>query len=102
MTHLPDESLVRLEELFGKVLVSGVVASAILLSLGLLFWMLGFDGAWDQRLLNTGLVTLMLTPIARVVVSAVEYTRRRDWFFAATSAAVLVVLAFTIAIAFMS
>ena len=102
MTHLADESLARLEELFGRVLVWGVVASAILLGLGLLLWMLGFDGAWDQRLLDTGLVTLMATPVARVVVSAVEYTRRRDWFFAATSLAVLVVLAFTIAIAFMS
>ena len=102
MTHLADESLARLEELFGRVLVWGVVASAILLGLGLLLWMLGFDGALDQRLLDTGLVTLMATPVARVVVSAVEYTRRRDWFFAATSLAVLVVLAATIAIAFMS
>ena len=33
MTHLADESLARLEELFGRVLVWGVVASAILLAL---------------------------------------------------------------------
>lgn len=100
MTHLAQDSLARLEALFGRVLVFGVVASATMLGLGLLAWLLGFDGTWDHRLLNAGLVTLMATPVVRVVVSAVEYTRRRDWFFAATSLAVLGVLAITMLVAF--
>lgn len=102
MTPLPDDSLARLEALFGKVLVTGVVASAALLGVGLLLWLLGYDGTWDRRILDAGLVTLMATPIVRVVVSAVEYTRQREWFFALTSLAVLAVLAFTLAIAFQS
>lgn len=100
MTHLADESLARLEALFGTVLVAGVVVSASLLGLGLLLWLLGFAGAWDHRILDAGLITLMATPVVRVIVSAIEYTRRRDWFFAATSLAVLAVLALTMAIAF--
>ncbi len=102
MTHLADDSLARLEALFGKVLVSGVVLSASLLGLGLLLWVLGYDGTWGRDILNAGLITLMATPVVRVIVSAVEYARRRDWFFVATSCAVLAVLALTIAVAFMS
>ena len=81
MTHLADDSLARLEALFGKVLVSGVVVSASLLGLGLLLWLLGYDGTWDRYILDAGLITLMATPVVRVIVSAIEYTRRRDWFF---------------------
>jgi uncharacterized membrane protein len=102
MTHLADESLARLESLFGKVLVAGVLVSSVLLALGLLLWLAGYDGTWDRRILGAGLITLMATPVVRVIVSSVEYIRRRDWFFAATSLAVLVVLALTIAIAFRS
>lgn len=102
MTPLPDDSLARLEALFGKVLVTGVVGSAALLGVGLLLWLLGYDGTWDRRILDAGLLTLMATPIVRVVVSAVEYTRQREWFFALTSLAVLAVLAFTLVIAFQS
>jgi uncharacterized membrane protein len=101
MTHLAQESLARLEALLGKVLVGGVIVSSVLLGLGLLLWLLGHDGTWGHRILGTGLITLMATPVVRVVVSAVEYTRRRDWFFALTSLAVLGVLGLTLAVAYL-
>ena len=47
-------------------------------------------------LLRAGLFVLMATPILRVIVSIVEYVRMRDWFFVATTLAVLTVLALTI------
>lgn len=102
MTHIPDESLARLEYWFGRVLVTGVIISASLLALGLALWTVGINNAWERHILDAGLVTLMATPIVRVIVAAIEYTRRRDWFFAATSLAVLGVLALTIGIAFLS
>lgn len=102
MTTLAQESLARLEVLFGHLLVGGVLVSSALLAVGLLLWAAGLEGAWDQRLLNAGLLALMATPVIRVVVSAVEYTRRGDWFFVATSLAVLAVLALTMVIAFTS
>jgi len=42
--------------------------------------------------LDAGLVVLMGTPVLRVAVSAVAYLRARDWFFVATTLAVLAVL----------
>jgi uncharacterized membrane protein len=44
-------------------------------------------------------VILMATPILRVVVSLIEYARMRDWFFVATTLAVLIVLFVTIGVA---
>jgi uncharacterized membrane protein len=41
----------------------------------------------------------MATPIFRVIVSLVEYVRMRDWFFSATTAAVLLVLLTSVGLA---
>lgn len=42
---------------------------------------------------SLGLLILLLTPVARVVVLLVTYSRDRQWFFAAISAIVLIMLA---------
>ena len=47
-------------------------------------------------LLSVGLVTLMATPLLRVLVSLAEYVRLREWFFVLTTVAVLVELSVTV------
>lgn len=86
----------RLEDLLGRVLVSGVAASATLLAIGLIVDFAGFNA---HALLQFGLILLMATPILRVAVSLVEYIRMRDWFFSATTGAVLIVLLTSVALA---
>lgn len=89
-------SLQRLEELLGRVLVGGVVLSAAVLGIGLIVQLTGRDA---HLLLRAGLIVLMATPILRVAVSLVEYLRMRDWFFATTAAAVLLVLLTSVLVA---
>ncbi len=86
---MADTELSRLEDLLGRVLVTGVVASATILTIGLIVELAGGNA---HPVLQAGLILLMATPILRVVVSLAEYVRMRDWFFSATTAAVLVVL----------
>jgi uncharacterized membrane protein len=90
------DQLHRLEDLLGRVLVTGVVASASILAVGLIAELAGANG---HPVLRLGLILLMATPILRVVVSLVEYTRMRDWFFVATTGAVLIVLVTSILLA---
>jgi uncharacterized membrane protein len=82
----------RLEVQLGRLLFAGVMSAAVCLAIGLLLWMAGGYAAAANAILTTGLVILMLTPIARVVTSLVVYARMRDWFFVATTVAVFVVL----------
>lgn len=91
-----NNQLNRLEDLLGRVLVMGVVASASILGLGLIVDLAGFNG---HPVLRVGLILLMATPILRVAVSLVEYIRMRDWFFSATTGAVLLVLLTSVALA---
>lgn len=86
----------RLEDLLGRVLVTGVVASATILAVGLIVDV--FTGR-GHPVLRIGLILLMATPIFRVIVSLVEYVRMRDWFFSATTAAVLLVLLTSVGLA---
>lgn len=83
------------EHLLGRTLHAGIVVSTSLLALGLLL-AIGAPGRAADLLLQAGLLVLMGTPMARVVLSCVEYLRQRDWFFAANAFGVLVVLAITI------
>lgn len=88
-------SAARLERLLGRLLITGVTAAAVCLAAGLLLFLARPDGVAAARVLNAGLVVLMATPILRVIVSAIEYARLRDWIFVATTLAVLGVLAAT-------
>jgi uncharacterized membrane protein len=95
----PAESLSRLEEHLGRLLVAGVILSAALLAAGLALWLTNPDGAAATWLLNAGLLALMGTPIMRVVVSFAEYVRIRDWLFVWLTLVVFAELAVTVAIA---
>jgi uncharacterized membrane protein len=73
-----------LERVIELVLAVGLAASAMLLVSGLV---LG-----REPLLSLGVVTLMSTPLVRVLVLTVGFVRQRDWVFAAVSACILAVL----------
>lgn len=82
----------RLERLLGRVLRFGVTTSSVVLGVGLA---LSFVSGWAHLagvLLTGGLIVLMATPVARVVVSVVQYLVARDWVFVALTTTVLVEL----------
>jgi uncharacterized membrane protein len=81
----------KLERLIGAVLRAGVVISSTCLAVGLLLYLVN-GGALATLLLNTGIVVLLATPLARVVVSTVQYVGQRDWPFAALTFIVLLEL----------
>lgn len=95
---MTDESqgLSSLEVHLGRLLLAGVVSSAICLAVGLAIWLIVGQTIYSRDLLGLGLLLLMATPILRVVVSVVEYARMRDWFFVVTTLAVLIVLGVTV------
>ncbi|MPZ17174.1 MAG: DUF1634 domain-containing protein [Luteitalea sp.] len=97
MTHLSStasstETLARLELIVGRILRIGVVVATVLLVVGLALWVPRVEPTIALQLLHAGLITLMLTPVLRVVVSVVEFARARDWFFMLVTLAVLAVL----------
>ena len=85
----------RVEVLLGRTLGIGVTVSTALLAIGLVMT-LTVGGTLAAGLLHAGLLVLMGTPMTRVLISCVEYIRERDWFFAISGLAVLLVLAVTV------
>ena len=51
-------------------------------------------------LLSTGLLLLLATPVARVVVSVIDYARERDWLFVTLTVIVLLELAASVLVSF--
>lgn len=84
--------MTRLEHSIGIVLRSGVIASSTCLAAGLALSLFGIGGRAGDVLLQIGILVLLCTPIARVVISTVEYSVARDWHFAALTAIVLLEL----------
>jgi Protein of unknown function (DUF1634) len=97
-----DVDISRLENLLGRLLLGGVLSSAVCLAAGLTVSLIHASPSATNLLLTTGLMILMATPVLRVVVSLVEYFRMRDWFFVATTLMVLIVLFVTLSVAFYS
>jgi len=81
----------RLERAIGVVLHAGVTISSVCLGVGLVLSFFG-DGAGTGMLLHTGVIVLLTTPVARVVVSIVEYANERDWTFVTLTVVVLLEL----------
>jgi uncharacterized membrane protein len=80
---------VRLEQTIGVVLRGGVVISSVCLAVGLALALLMGEGGAADILLHTGIIVLLLTPLARVLVSIVKYASERDWIFTALTIIVL-------------
>lgn len=83
------------ETLLGRTLGIGVFVSTTVLAIGLVL-SLAMPGRPADVLLDAGLLLLMATPMARVLISCAQYVRERDWFFAVNAFGVLVVLGITI------
>lgn len=81
-----------LEQLIGTVLRAGVMTSSVCLAVGLALSLIGATAALANILLQVGIVVLLATPVARVLVSIVEYAQQRDWKFTILTAIVLVEL----------
>jgi uncharacterized membrane protein len=84
--------LTRLERSIGFVLRAGVIFSSACLALGLLMSLMEMQPRIAAILLQTGVLALLCTPVARVVISTVEYVVERDWRFATLTAIVLLEL----------
>ena len=80
----PLERPASLERTIEVVLTAGLLASAVLLLAGL--------ALHRDPLLKWGILILMTTPVARVVVVTVGLLRVKDWLFAAVSLWILAVL----------
>ena len=90
-----------LETTLGHVLRAGVVASTVSLTAGLIAAFSFGTAPLTTFLLTAGIVMLIATPVARVVISCLAYFRRRDWTFALLTLIVLVELVASIVAAIM-
>ena len=86
------ETTAPLERIIGKVLRAGVMTSSVCLAVGLVLSLATGGGAVAGILLNTGIIVLLATPVARVIVSTVQYVGERDWGFATLTFIVLLEL----------
>lgn len=91
----------RLERTIGAVLRFGTLASSSLFAISLVMALASARAGLAQRLADAGLVILLATPAARVVVSVIEYVRERDWVFVALTLVVLLALAGSVAAAYL-
>jgi uncharacterized membrane protein len=86
-----------LESLLARLMLAGVTLSAISLAGGLALWL---SGRQATRLLDAGLITLLATPMLRVVVSFLEAIRMRDWFFVGATLTVVLLLSASLILSF--
>src|SRR5262249_33922676 len=85
-------ALTRLERSIAFVLRAGVYASSASLAAGLVLTLGGVATTIAPVLLQVGIVVLLCTPVARVVISTVEYAVAREWQFAILTSIVLLEL----------
>ena len=78
-----------LETTLGRVLRAGVIASTVSLTFGVISTFSFGTGPLTTFLLTAGIVMLIATPVARVVISCLAYVRRHDWTFAVLTLIVL-------------
>lgn len=90
----------RLETTIGEVLRFGTITSSTMFAIGLVMAIARYEPAVAQLLLVAGLVILLATPVARVVISVIEYVRERDWTFVMLTLIVLLALAGSVVAAY--
>ncbi len=87
-----DEEIDRLERVLGHVLRIGALSSTSILAVGLGLALLLPSFGPAQAIIRVGLFVLLLTPVARVVASVIEYAQDRDWLFAGLTFIVLAII----------
>jgi uncharacterized membrane protein len=95
-----EGGMAPLERWVGLVLRVGVMASSACLTVGLVLVLINGEGGAATILLHTGIIVLLATPVARVVVSIVQYVSARDWTFVMLTLIVLIELMASVAAAF--
>lgn len=88
-----------LERVIGLVLRAGVMASSACLAVGLVLALMNGEGGIAGVLLHAGIIVLLATPVARVIVSIVRYASERDWTFTVLTMIVLIELMASAAVA---
>jgi len=84
--------VLAIERILARVLRLGSIIAAVLLAAGIGV-MLVTGSTSPHRLITAGLITLLLTPVLRVLVAAVVFVKERDWLFALFCLVVLCSLA---------
>jgi uncharacterized membrane protein len=90
-----------LEPAIGIVLRVGTVVASVALALGFMLSFTPAASALSHALLVAGIFVLLLTPVARVVVSLIDFVLNRDWLFVALNTIVLCLLSSAFVAAFM-
>jgi uncharacterized membrane protein len=88
-----------LELRLGRVLRVGSLVSMALFAAGLAALFSGIDRRWSDAFVTAGLFILFGTPFTRVLVTTIEYWRRREWRFAIMTTVVLLVLVASVIVA---
>ncbi|MGE5675212.1 MAG: DUF1634 domain-containing protein [Mycobacterium leprae] len=105
----PHHKAARLNRIIQWTLISGLIVSLALMTIGALLYLahpgtdlatrLSFGAIFSglatlrpQSFMLLGIIILMLTPAMRVVTAALGYLLERDYLFAAVSTGVIVVL----------
>ena len=81
-----------LEHAIGFVLRAGVFASSACLAAGLVLSLVIGEQGSALFLLHAGVILLLITPVARVIVSIAQFASVRDWTFTGLTVVVLVEL----------
>jgi uncharacterized membrane protein len=89
----------RIEAILGRVLGAGSALSTALLAIGLLLTIAVPAAPATAFTLRTGLLILMATPMARVLVATIAYSRAREWSSTLMAGTVLLVLLGSVVIA---
>ena len=87
------DDLSALERLLSRVFRAGTLASGSMLAVGLMLSFIWPSSHATQILLTGGMAVLLVTPVARVVASFLDYLWMRDWWFALWTGTVLALLA---------
>jgi uncharacterized membrane protein len=92
MTSSTTKKHTAIEAVLARLIWSGSMLSAILLAAGIVVMLTG-SSVTATRFISAGIVTLMATPIIRVLAAGLIFTRERDWLFAVFCLVVLCTLA---------
>jgi uncharacterized membrane protein len=91
----PDE----MEERLGRILGLGTIISTVMFGAGLALWLIVDGRPFVDRLLNAGIIVLIVTPVSRVIASTVIYVVQRDRHMVLMTSLVLMSLALSVAVA---
>ncbi|MGE5498246.1 MAG: DUF1634 domain-containing protein [Syntrophothermus sp.] len=119
----PEKSNRKLENTIGRLLISGVILAAAVVSIGAVYYLISNGNhkadytaftaepkdistltgiiksvleLQSRGIIMLGLILLILTPIARVIFSLLAFAIQRDYIYTAISAIVLLILLFSL------